>query len=229
MVPGIKLGFDTTNDPARGPVHDGELPGRVDGAAHRRARALRAADRPRRRGHRPGGARSRDQQVRRVRPRVAQGKHRRVLGCSRRTRGASTPTLTLNGGVRWDLQMPFSPVNDIMSAVTLADVCGISGLGDGGTYNTCNFFAPGAQRRQGAASSSQFTTGHAAATTPTGTTSRRTSASRGGRTCRAACCARCSAIPSRRRSAPATRSPTSARGLASSPASSAPIPAARSA
>ena len=67
------------------------------------------------------------------------------------------------------------------------------------------------------------------ATTPTGTTSRRMSAWRGGRTCRAAGSAACSAIPIRRRCAPATRLPTSARAWASSPGSSAPIPGARSA
>ena len=55
-----------------------------------------------------------------------------------------TPTLTLNAGLRWDVQMPFTPVNDIMSAVTLGGVCGISGLGDGGIFNACNFFEPGA-------------------------------------------------------------------------------------
>ncbi len=32
-----------------------------------------------------------------------------------------TPTLTLNGGLRWDLQMPFTPVNDIMTQGTLLD------------------------------------------------------------------------------------------------------------
>jgi hypothetical protein len=52
----------------------------------------------------------------------------------------ATPTLTLNGGLRWDLQMPFSPVNDIMSSVSYASACGVSGIrGDG----RCNFFAPG--------------------------------------------------------------------------------------
>jgi len=55
-----------------------------------------------------------------------------------------TPTLTLNGGLRYDVQMPFQSSNDIMSSVTMPDVCGISGLGAGGTYNRCNFFQPGA-------------------------------------------------------------------------------------
>jgi hypothetical protein len=55
-----------------------------------------------------------------------------------------TPALTLNYGLRWDLQLPFTPVNDIMSSVTMADICGISGLGDGGTYSKCRFVTPGA-------------------------------------------------------------------------------------
>ena len=54
-----------------------------------------------------------------------------------------TPTLTVTGGVRWDVQLPFSAANDIMSTVTMADFCGISGLGDGGNYSRCNF-TPGA-------------------------------------------------------------------------------------
>jgi hypothetical protein len=55
-----------------------------------------------------------------------------------------SPTVTLTAGLRWDVQMPFSAGNDIMSSVTMADMCGISGLGDGGTYSRCNFLSPGA-------------------------------------------------------------------------------------
>jgi hypothetical protein len=55
-----------------------------------------------------------------------------------------TPTFTLNAGVRWDVQMPFVATNDTMSAAdTFASVCGISGLGNGGTYSKCNFNSPG--------------------------------------------------------------------------------------
>ena len=56
-----------------------------------------------------------------------------------------TPTLTLNGGLRWDLQLPFTAGNDTMSAVEMSSVCGISGFGDGSTYDKCNFNSPGAQ------------------------------------------------------------------------------------
>jgi hypothetical protein len=55
-----------------------------------------------------------------------------------------TPALTLNAGLRYDLQLPFTPVNDIMSNATMESVCGVSGLGAGGTYTRCNFFQPGA-------------------------------------------------------------------------------------
>ena len=60
------------------------------------------------------------------------GKHERVLVLRRRTRGALTPTLTINGGLRWDVQMPFRPINDIMSQSTFADACGVSGIGADG-------------------------------------------------------------------------------------------------
>jgi hypothetical protein len=56
----------------------------------------------------------------------------------------TSPTVTLNGGIRYDLQLPFTPSNDIMSRVTIEDMCGMSGLGDGGTYSRCNFLSPGA-------------------------------------------------------------------------------------
>ena len=104
-----------------------------------------------------------------------------------------TPTLTLNGGLRWDVQMPFSPVNDIMSSVDATPTSAAS-RASAPTALQCNFFEPGATRRQVAdvrRSSPSGTRG----TTPTGTTSRRTRRRRGGRTCRAAFCGRCSAIP----------------------------------
>ncbi len=41
------------------------------------------------------------------------------------------------------MQTPFSPVNDTMSTASLADVCGVSGMGSGGIYSACNFYAPG--------------------------------------------------------------------------------------
>jgi hypothetical protein len=56
----------------------------------------------------------------------------------------TTPTLTINAGARWDLQLPFTAVNDTMSAVNMASVCGLSGQGNGDTYSRCNFYRQGA-------------------------------------------------------------------------------------
>ena len=70
-----------------------------------------------------------------------------------------TPTVTLTGGLRWDVQMPFSAGNSTMSTVTMADFCGISGLGDGGTYSRCNFLSPGAGANPVTPSFKQLTKG----------------------------------------------------------------------
>jgi hypothetical protein len=52
-----------------------------------------------------------------------------------------TPTLTLNGGLRYQVQTAWSPKNDILSRASYADACGISGIGADGV---CRFFQPGA-------------------------------------------------------------------------------------
>ena len=50
------------------------------------------------------------------------------------------PTFTVNAGLRYELQFPFTPLNSSYSTATLADLCGISGVApDGG----CNLFQPG--------------------------------------------------------------------------------------
>jgi hypothetical protein len=54
-----------------------------------------------------------------------------------------TPTVTLNYGLRWDLQMPFTPVTNTWSTTTVADLCGASGIGSGPGGRQCNLFSPG--------------------------------------------------------------------------------------
>jgi Carboxypeptidase regulatory-like domain/TonB dependent receptor len=52
------------------------------------------------------------------------------------------PNLTINAGLRYDVQFPFTPSNSLYSYATMADVCGVSGVsGD----NRCNLFQPGTQ------------------------------------------------------------------------------------
>lgn len=48
--------------------------------------------------------------------------------------------LTINAGLRYELQQPFVSTNNSYSTATLADVCGISGIGSDGQ---CNLFKPG--------------------------------------------------------------------------------------
>jgi hypothetical protein len=61
------------------------------------------------------------------------------------------PALTVNFGVRYELQLPFYALNDSYSTTTLADVWGRSGLSDtctdmsSITPETCNLFKPGLQ------------------------------------------------------------------------------------
>jgi hypothetical protein len=48
--------------------------------------------------------------------------------------------LTINAGLRYELQQPFVSLNNSYSTATLADICGVSGLGADGQ---CNLFKPG--------------------------------------------------------------------------------------
>ncbi len=54
-----------------------------------------------------------------------------------------TPTLTVTGGLRWDVQLPFQAVTPTFSTSTMEDLCGISGLGNGVGGRACNLFMPG--------------------------------------------------------------------------------------
>jgi hypothetical protein len=54
-----------------------------------------------------------------------------------------TPALTVNYGLRWDVQLPFTPVTNTWSTTSLVDLCGISGIGSGPGGRSCNMFQPG--------------------------------------------------------------------------------------
>ena len=133
-----------------------------------------------------------------------------------------TPALTLNAGVRWELQLPIEALNANYSTATVADICGPSGVGRGPGGRACNLFQPG--RLQRARQTPQYTQ-YAANTA--GLQDRleqlRAERERGVAAERAdrAGCARSSAIPSRRRSAPASPWPTTATAWPSSRTSTA--------
>lgn len=56
------------------------------------------------------------------------------------------PTLTVNYGLRYELQIPFQPLNNSYSKATLADVCGPSGISSNGG---CTLFQPGIASQNG--------------------------------------------------------------------------------
>ena len=54
------------------------------------------------------------------------------------------PNFTVNAGLRYELQLPFYPLNNSYSTVTLASLCGKSGINDpDGGADACNLFQPG--------------------------------------------------------------------------------------
>lgn len=146
MVPGIQLGFDSTNDPASG-LFTGGTTGNFPGASSAQltdARELyglltgrvvsvtgQAALDPATMRYSFLGARRRAGKM-------------DVYSLFTQDSWRLTSTLTINGGVRWDVQMPFKPTDDVMTTATLASVCGVSGLGDGSLYGACRFRIPGA-------------------------------------------------------------------------------------
>jgi hypothetical protein len=140
IVPGIQIGFNATNDPAAGLFTTANF-ANASAAQLTDARELyalltgrvtsvtgQAALDPKTNTYVAFG------------PRRREGKIDMYSGFVQDSWRVS-PTLTMTGGLRWDVQLPFSAGNDTMSTVTMADVCGRTGLGDGGTYSRCNFFA----------------------------------------------------------------------------------------
>ncbi len=143
MVPGINLGFDTSRDPAAGLFNTTNFPN-ASGGQLTDARELYALL--------TGRVSSVTSQIAldentnkyvQLGPRTRAGGITMLSGFLQDT-WRWTPTVTFTGGLRYDVQLPFTPTNDIMSRVEMADFCGPSGLGDGGTYSKCNFLTPGA-------------------------------------------------------------------------------------
>ena len=143
MVPTLNLGFSTTSDPARTMFNTTNFPDASNDQLGD-ARDLYAFLTGRVTS--VGGTAALDPATGKY---VAFGPRRRegnlkVFSGFAQDSWRISPTVTLTGGLRYDLQTPFSASNDIMSSVTMADFCGISGMGPGGTYGKCNMFAPGA-------------------------------------------------------------------------------------
>jgi hypothetical protein len=143
VVPGIQLGFNAANDPANGMFNGTNF----QGASTNQLNAARLLY-----GVLTGrvtsvtGQATLDPETNKYSFLGKRRRHGKLDNYSALVQDSwrVTPTFTLNAGVRWDVQRPFSPLNDTMSVATLADVCGVSGVGDDGLYSSCNFYEPGA-------------------------------------------------------------------------------------
>jgi hypothetical protein len=144
VVPGINLGFNTANDPAASLFNTTNFPGASTGQLGG-ARLLYAVLTGR--VSSVTGQATLDPDTNKYSFLGRRRRHGKLDNYSAFIQDSwrMTPALTVNAGVRWDVQTPFSPLNDTMSVASLADVCGVSGLGDGGLYSSCNFYQPGAR------------------------------------------------------------------------------------
>jgi hypothetical protein len=142
VVPGITLGFNTANDPAAGIFNTTNFQG-ASNAQLGNARLLYAILTGRVASI--GGQAALDPGTNQYSFLGKRRRHGKLDNYSGFVQDSwrVTPGLTVNAGLRWDVQTPFSPLNDTMSTASLASLCGHSGIGDGGTYSRCNFFKPG--------------------------------------------------------------------------------------
>jgi hypothetical protein len=139
LVPQLTMGFDQTNDPANAMFNSTNFPG-ASAANLNTARDLYALHTGRITSI-PGTARLD----------AATGKYVYLGDLAQKSKGYQmaayasdswrvSPTLTVNAGLRWDVQLPFTPVTSTFSTATLEDICGISGVGTGPGGRGCNMF-----------------------------------------------------------------------------------------
>jgi hypothetical protein len=142
QAPGIDFGFSTTNDPAASLFSTANFP---DASAGQLADARDLYAMLTGRVSQVTGQAALDPVTDRyvlLGPRRREGRIDMYSGFVQDS-WRMTRTLTLTGGLRWDVQLPFSSASDVMTSVTMADLCGSSGPGSGGPYHRCNFFVPG--------------------------------------------------------------------------------------
>jgi hypothetical protein len=140
VVPNITLGFDQNLDPARGMFSTTTFPGATSGQLNE-ARALYALLTGR--VSQIGGTARLDS---------ATGEYVYNGDLARKSRQNSfaafvqdqwrvNPTLTINGGVRWDVHLPFTPADNTWSRATIEDICGVSGVAPGPGGRACPIFS----------------------------------------------------------------------------------------
>jgi hypothetical protein len=142
MVRGITLGFNTDFDPAASMFNTTNFPGASSDQLNA-ARATYAVLTGRvSTVSSTAVLNGSTSQYEELAPTTLEGGYH-VFGAFAQDTWRLRPTLTVTGGVRYDIQTPFVPFTSVMSSVTMESVCGRSGVGDGGLYSRCNFNAPG--------------------------------------------------------------------------------------
>ncbi len=143
MVPGITLGFNTDFDPAAGLFNTTNFPG-ASGDQLTAARATYAVLTGRVATVASTAVLQGDTgQYQELAPSTLEGGYK-VFGMFAQDTWRVKPNLTVTGGIRYDIQAPFVPFTSVMSSVTMASICGMSGLGNGDPYSKCNVLSPGA-------------------------------------------------------------------------------------
>jgi hypothetical protein len=142
LVPSLSLGVDTSNDPANAMFNAANFPG-ASAANLTDARALYAllTGRVTSIG---SNARLDGATGQYVYLGVGQtSEHQDEYSLFAQDSWRIKPTVTVNGGLRWQLAMPFEADQSVYSMNTFADLCGVSGLGNGPGGRGCNLFNPG--------------------------------------------------------------------------------------
>jgi hypothetical protein len=141
LVPSIQFGVDTTNDPARTMFSTTNFQGASTAqlALARHQYALLTG-----RVTQIGGTARLNENLEYIYLGNLNSRSRmRDFGTYFQDSWRLTPALTLNYGVRWEVQFPFTPLSNTWSNVTVEDACGVSGQGTGTGGRFCNLFQPG--------------------------------------------------------------------------------------
>jgi hypothetical protein len=147
VVPNVVLGFDQNLDPARGMFNNTNFPGATSGQLNE-ARALYALLTGRVSSI-AGTARLDSGTGKYVyNGDLARKSRQNSFSAFIQDSWRATPTLTVNGGLRWDLHLPFTPADNTWSIARLEDICGMSGIGSGPGGRPCNIFNPNASGGQ---------------------------------------------------------------------------------